>query len=410
MLKSTEILNTINTKMETIKNLAGEEKKAVFEEIKNLKSDYEMELELEKMEKETFENKVNKGEATKVEDNVKGDNKVEKVNIKNAFAKVIAGKEVTDEERKEIKNLLVEGDATKGGVGVPADISTDIQVYQDQTRNFDIRPYIEIEPVSTMKGSRPYATNQPQASGFASLDEGAEIQELYEPTFDDMNYIVRKYGGFTPLTNELLEDSTYAIYNYIVKWLAENELNTYAYQVLNGTGNKSAQGIMTEVTSTTGILKDRTEKATTAPTIRKFKSIINKDLETVSKDNLRIFTNADGYDYLDGLEDAQGHGYLQTDATKKSGFAFLGYEIVKVPSKFLANVVDGTDTLTPFIVGDLRQLYKMFDRKQMSVQSTNIGGDTWKTDTTQAKGIFRFDGKIKPANIEAVKVLLAKLA
>ena len=46
----------------------------------------------------------------------------------------------------------------------------------------------------------------------------------------------------------------------------------------------------------------------------------------------------------------------------------------------------------------------------MSVQSTNIGGATWKTDTTQAKGIFRFDGKINPANIAAVKVLLAKLA
>ena len=62
MLKSTEILNTINTKMESIKNLAGEEKKVMFEEIKNLKSDYEMELELENMEKETFENKVTTGE------------------------------------------------------------------------------------------------------------------------------------------------------------------------------------------------------------------------------------------------------------------------------------------------------------------------------------------------------------
>ncbi|OOM76581.1 phage major capsid protein [Clostridium sp. BL-8] len=404
MLKSTEILNTINTKMETIKNLQGEEKKAVFEEIKNLKVDYEMELELENIEKETFENKVNKGEAQQIEN--KEQKKPEKVNIKNAFAKVVAGKETTSEERAVIKNIVIEGDPTKGGVAIPADVSTDIKTYQDTTRNFDIRPYITVEPVTTLTGSRPYSTNQPEASGFAPVDESKAIQEMYEPTFDKLAYTIQKYAGYIPVSNELLSDSTYGIYNYLVKWLGEGELNTYAYQVFNGVGTKSAQGLLTEVAKgATGILKDRITKMTTAPGVDDFKSIFNVDLETVSGDNIVIFTNADGYQYLDTLKDATKRYYMQPDPTKASGYAFLGKEIVKVPKKFLPT--DATDGI-PYIIGDLKQLYTLYDRQAMSVQSTNVGGDAWRTDTSELKGIFRFDGKIMPANIEAVKVLYAK--
>ena len=330
---------------------------------------------------------------------------MEKVNIKNAFAKVVAGKETTQEEKAVIQNIVIEGDPTKGGVAIPADVSTDIKVYQDTTRNFDIRPYITVEPVSTLTGSRPYSTNQPQAVGFAPVDESKAIQAMYEPTFDKLAYTIQKYAGFIPVSNELLNDSTYGIYNYLVKWLAESELNTYCYQVFNGTGTKSAQGLLTEIAKTTGVLKDRISKMTTAPSVDDFKSIFNVDLETVSGDNVVIFTNADGYQYLDTLKDATKRYYMQPDATKASGNTFLNKEIVKVPKMFLPT--DATLGI-PYIVGDLKQLYTLYDRQAMSVQSTNVGGDSWRNDTSELKGIFRFDGKIMPANVEAVKVLYAK--
>ena len=233
------------------------------------------------------------------------------------------------------------------------------------------------------------------------------IKALYEPTFTELEYQVRKYAGFIPLSNELLEDSAENLLGFITRWLGENELNTYAYQVFNGTGVKSAQGIITEAKED-GLLETRVETILTAPTIKKFKTIFNVDLESIANANLVIYTNADGYDYLDGLEDKNGKGYLQPDATMKSGFNFLGREIVKVPKKFLANIVEGSDTFTPFVIGSLKDLYTMFDRKQMSIESSNIGGNAWKTDTTEVKGVFRFDGKI--ANVDAVKVLKAKLA
>lgn len=377
---------------------------------------------------ETLEAKIRVQEKVEVdqEDEIKNktkdlkdkgdDKKMENKKLGLIIAKAIKGVDLSAEEKVEIKNLVLENDRTKGGVAIPSDISTAIKVYQDATRMFDIRPYVTVEPVSTLKGSRPYATNKPQASGFASVDEGADIQAMYEPTFDDLAYNVRKYAGFIPLSNELLEDSVENILAYITRWIAENELNTYAYQIFNGTGVKSAQGIITEaVTPVTGKLLTRTEKistpiATDKAVIKKFKTTFNVDLETVTGDNICIFTNADGFDYLDGLMDSYGKPYLQPDVTKKSGFSFLGREIVKLPKKFLDNYVDGADTLTPFVIGDLKQLYTMYDREQLSIASTNIGGATWRSDTTELKGIFRFDGLLKPEALEAVKILLVKLA
>ncbi|WP_024833827.1 phage major capsid protein [Ruminiclostridium josui] len=405
MLKSAELKQELETLKASAKGLtvAGEIM-AKVEEIKALKA----KIELAEMEEADEQAEIEAKTITSKKLNN------ETANRGLILAKAIAGKELTDEEKvtfNEIKAVMVEGDKTKGGVVITPDISTMIKEFQDATRNFDIRPYLNVEPVGTMKGSRPIADNVPEASGFASLDEGAEIQALYEPTFTDLEYNVRKYAGYIPLTNELLEDSAENILAFIIKWMGENELNTYAYQVFNGTGTKSAQGILTEA-KTGGELESRTETIDSPPDIKKFKTIFNVDLESVSNVNLAIYTNADGYNYLDGLEDENGKPYLQPDVTAKSGFTFLGREIVKVPKKFIANVTTGEGesavTRTPFVIGSLKELYTMFDRKAMSVESSNIGGDAWRKDTTEVKGIFRFDGKL--VNKNAIKVLYAKLS
>ena len=109
MLKSEEILNKINTKMEEIKNLTGEEKVSMFEEIKNLKSDYEIEKQLETQQIEKVENK----------NNLKGD--VEKME----------NKELRLQEEKVFANYCrtaIANDMTTGGNGaiIPATIAARI--------------------------------------------------------------------------------------------------------------------------------------------------------------------------------------------------------------------------------------------------------------------------------------------
>lgn len=324
------------------------------------------------------------------------------ININEVFARALIGNKLNEDEEKEIRNLMVEGEKNKGGVLVPSDIQT--KIIELQRNEFDIRPYLNIEPVGSNKGARPIQTNEPKAAGFASVDEGAEIQALYEPEFGDIEYNIRKYAGYLPMTTELLEDSPENIIDFVTKWMSKNELNTYNYQVFNGTGTKSAVGILTEATKSSGKLKNCVEKLDTTPTIKTFKKVFNKDLEDLASDNIYILTNADGYDFLDGLEDKRGIPYLKPDVTKASGLAFNGKTIVKVPSKFLGNVTDSDKQRVPFIIGDLKALYTLYDRKQMSVASTQIGGDAWRKDQAELKGIFRFDGQL--IDTKAVKILL----
>jgi HK97 family phage major capsid protein len=321
------------------------------------------------------------------------------------FAKVVVG-QATAEELMEVKNVLKESVGEKGELLVPVDVQT--AIIELQRNKFDIRNYVNVEPVTVLKGTRTKEVGEPQASGFPSLDEGAAIQALYEPTFGPAEYSVRKYGGYIPLTSELLNDTPENILGYINKWLAKNELNTYAYQTFNGTGTASAEGIMQNL-ETDEKLVTRVTKQAAAPTIKDFKTIFNVDLEDIPDDGMKIFTNAAGYNHLDSLEDGNGRSYIQPDATLKSGYRFLGREIVKVPTKFLATYNDGVDDYTPFIIGDLEQLYTIYQRKGLGVSSTNVGGDSWRNDTTEIKGLFRFDGKIN-GDIKAVKILLSQMS
>lgn len=332
--------------------------------------------------------------------NITDKNKEDILNATEIFAKALVGN-ATAEELNEIKNLMIEGEKAKGGVTVPSDVAT--KIIELQRKRFDIRKYINVETVSTMKGSRPIEANKPKNTGFASVDEGKDIQALHEPEFTDFDYVIRKYAGYIPVTNELLEDTAEAFLSFIEKWMAKNEVNTYNYQVLNGTGIKAAVGIMTEA-KTGGELESRVKKIDTTPTLKTFKTVWNKDLEDLDSDNICIFTNADGYDFMDGMEDKKGNPYLQPDVTKASGYVFSGKEIVKVPTEVLANITDVDIERTPFIIGDLELLYTLYDRKQMSVESTNIGGEAWRKDQTELKGVFRFDGKL--VDKEAIKILL----
>ncbi|ADU30359.1 phage major capsid protein [Evansella cellulosilytica] len=386
-----ELLNKINTKKEEAKALLTEKKleeaKALTTEIKTLQEEYEVAATVYEETKNLVPDEPQAKQAA--------------TDLSLAFAKAVVGKA----SEEEFKNLMQEGAPEKGGVTVPKDVQT--RIIELQRKSFDIRNYINVEPVSTFKGSRPIEANQPEAVGFASVDEGAAIQKLHEPEFDELEYAIRKYAGFIPLTNELLDDTAENILAYIIRWMAKNELNTYNYQFFNGTGNKSSEGIMV-----TNALEDAKVEVdftgTPNSVIKKFKTTFNVDLEDIDSDSMVIMTNATGYDFIDGLEDKQGKPYLQPDVTKASGYSFLGKEIVKVPSKFLQNVTEGEEERTPFVVGDLNLLYTMFDRKQMSVESSKIGGTAWREDKTEVKGIFRFDGRV--VDDESVRILLAKLA
>ena len=410
MLRSDEMKQEISNLQNSAKDLmnkegvTSQELEDIQNKIKIAKNKLALQLDLEAAEKEEAQNKVNPLEKHVAPNPLNLEDKKAKANESLIFAKAITGL-ATPEEINEFRNLIQEGVDENGGYLVPADVST--RLIELQRNKFDIRKYVDIEKTGVLKGSRPKQKNEPQASGFASVDEGAEIQKLHEPIIEQVEYTVRKYAGYIPISNELLADSPENILGFIIKWLAKNELNTYAYQVFKGTGVKSAEGIMTN-TAAGKKLESRVKKMTTKPGINDFKTIFNVDLDEIGIDEMAIYTNAVGYNYLDSLVDGNGKSHIQPDATKKSGYVFLGREIVKVPSKFLSDVTEETNVFSPFIIGNLKALYTLYDRKQLTVESSKIGGEAWRKDILETKGIFRFDGRIN-GDIKAVKILLAKL-
>ena len=285
-------------------------------------------------------------------------------------------KAFADAARKGFK-AMNEGTPADGGYTVPKDISTQINKFKEN--HFSLRSYIDHETVSTNAGSRTYQTRA-QQTGFAQVGEGGKIGQGAAPKFSRIDYSIKKYAGYLPVTNELLADSDAAIANVIMQWLAGESVATENAQIL-------AKINAVEATALTGI-KD-------------IKKAVNVTLSAF-KGAITIYTNDDGVQYLDTLEDKNGRPLLSPDPAKpmdlRLSIGARSIPVVQIPNEVLAT---GEGGKVPFIVADLKEFMKEFDRQQLSVvQSTTaaIGEfNAFEEDMTLFRGIMRADFVVKDA-------------
>ena len=291
--------------------------------------------------------------------------------------KVDSIKAFADAARHGFKGAMNEGTPAEGGYTVPVDISTQINKFKEN--HFSLRGYIDHETVSTNAGSRTYQTRA-QQTGFTQVGEGGKIGQGSAPKFSRIDYSIKKYAGYLPVTNELLADSDAAIANVIMQWLAGESVATENAQIL-------AKVNSVEATAFTGI-KD-------------IKKAVNVTLSAF-KGSLTIYTNDDGVQYLDTLEDKNGRPLLSPDPAKpmelRLSVGARSIPVVQIPNEVLATA-DGNKV--PFIVADLKEFMKEFDRQQLSVvQSTTaaIGEfNAFEEDMTLFRGIMRADFVVKDA-------------
>ncbi len=287
-------------------------------------------------------------------------------------------KAFADAARRGFKAAMNEGTPADGGYTVPEDISTVINKLKEN--HFSLRPYIDQENVSTNTGSRTYQTRA-QQTGFAQVGEGGKITQAAAPKFSRINYSIKKYAGYLPVTNELLADSDAAIANVVTEWLAGESVATENAQIL-------AKINAVEATAFTGI-KD-------------IKKAVNVTLSAF-KGSVAIYTNDDGVQYLDTLEDKNGRPLLSPDPTKpmelRLSIGARSIPVVQIPNEVLAT---GEGNKVPFIVADLKEFVKEFDRQQLSVmQSTTAavtGFNAFEEDMTLFRGILRADFVVKDEN------------
>ena len=99
-------------------------------------------------------------------------------------------------------------------------------------------------------------------------------------------------------------------------------------------------------------------------------------------------TNVSGFNELAHIKDSMGRYMIQPDITKPNIYQLEGKQVVVISDRWLPNDGSGNH---PMFYGDLKQAVTLFDRQQMSLLTTNIGGGAFENDETKIRVIDRFD-------------------
>lgn len=359
------LLDSINNKKTEVKNLVEqgklEEAKNAKEELKNLQQQFDLLKDLE-----------DEG-ATQVPQNIQNGTAV-------PVQKKDPEKEFADAARRGFRNSMNEGTPAEGGYTVPEDIQTRINTYREAKAS--LIDLVDVENVSTNKGSRTYKKRS-QQTGFTKVGEGSKITGGTTPQFERMDYEIGKYAGYFPTTNELLADSDANITGVLVSWIGDESRVTRNKLILNVINQK-------EKTDLAGI--DDIKKA------------LNVTLGQAFKGTSKIITNDDGLQYLDTLKDNDGKYLLQPNPAQPMQMVLCA-GATRIAVFVIPNADFPSDTATegsrkiPMIIGDLKEGVKFFDRKQLTIMTSNIAsaGDlnAFEEDLTLFRAIEREDCRLK---------------
>lgn len=258
---------------------------------------------------------------------------------------------------------LIEGTPASGGFIVPVDAQTKINELK-RTLN-PLSGIVRIENVNTLSGTRVLEATA-DMTPFVNVAEMAQIDETDAPTFTQIKYTVAKYAGILPISKELLADTDQNLLTYVYNWLAKKSVvteNTKIVSVLNGL-SKSPVAKLDDV-----------------------KKILNVTLDPALSLLSTVVTNQDGFNYLDTQKDTQGDYLLQPNPLDPTQKMLFGR-----PVKVVSNKTLPTDTgKAPLIIGSMTDAVVLFDRQAITLQGTDIGGNSFLRDSYDIKAVTRFD-------------------
>lgn len=289
---------------------------------------------------------------------------------KSVFLKALRGKKLTEAEAnvmQDFKAGLSQGTGEDGGYIVPEDITTAI----NELRNTEdsLEQYVTVEAVKTNKGARTLE-KRADSTPFAPLSEYGDpnaMAEMSSPKFDRLEYVIDDYAGFLPVPNDLLADTDQALEQYLRRWIAKKSKATRNSLIL------AAIATLAKVSFAD---------------YKEIKTALNVTLDPAFSVVAKVFTNQDGFNFLDQIEVADGRPLLQPDPTNATKKLLYGRPIVVLANKTIATTVTG---LVPIIIGELKEAVVLWDRQQLSVDMTKEGGNAWRTNTTEFRAIERED-------------------
>lgn len=266
-----------------------------------------------------------------------------------------------------------EGTPAQGGYTVPEDIETKINHYRENGDS--LQTLITVVPVKTESGARTFRVRS-QQTGFANVAEGGAIGTKDTPNYTRLEYTVAKYAGIYEATNELMEDSDANIANELTYWIGTESRVTRNNLILAAIKTISSTAIAAGA--------DGLKKA------------LNVTLKPYFRNSAVIVTNQDGLNYLDTLKDKNDQYLLKPEVADATQYRFAGF-----PVKVYDNDTMPSNTATsgklgiPFIIGDLKEAVVMFERKGISILSSNVAGDAFAQDMTYFRAIEREVVKVR---------------
>lgn len=376
--KMRELLAKIENKQNLAKGyMEGENKdvakaREILEEIKSLKEEYEVEKAIFESEKET--NKLNEEETKEVAKTIEKQKEDEgKEDTTKAFAKAV---------KTMVNKTLNEGVSESGGYTVPEDIVTKVERLRETKES--LIDLVSVKKVNTDKGQETYKKRS-QATGFGSIEEGGKIPKAGKPQFSRISWAVTKYGGYMPVTNELLEDSDEDIESFMTEWLAD-ESRVTRNKIILAVINKKAK------TKLEGL--DDIKKA------------LNVTLGANFKSTSMIITNDDGLQYLDTLKDKDGKYLLQPNPADPMQMRLCAGATTVAVKVYSNETIPTTENKIPFIIGDLKEAVKFYDRKQLTLMASQVAVvgsgenvlNAFEEDLTLIRGIEREDAELRDEN------------
>lgn len=270
--------------------------------------------------------------------------------------------------RGRYQNLLdskTDHSGSDAGLTIPQDIRTAINTL---VRQYDsLQEYVNVENVTTLTGSRVYE-KWTDITGLANIDdEAGKIADIDDPKLSLIKYTIKRYAGISTVTNSLLADSAENILAWLSGWIAKKVVVTR---------NKAILGVV--------------DKLPTKPTLTKWDDIIDLEskVDPAIKQTSFFLTNTSGFTALKKVKNALGDYLMERDVKSPTGYSINGFAVKEISDRWLPNASSG---VMPLYFGDLKQAVTLFDRQQMSLLSTNIGGGAFETDTTKVRVIDRFD-------------------
>ena len=268
-----------------------------------------------------------------------------------------------------------EGTGAAGGYVVPEDIETKINHFRES--HDALQSLITVTPVKTDSGARTFRARSAQ-TGFANVAEGGAIAAKDTPQFSRLEYTVAKMAGYYPVTNELLEDTDQNIVAELTRWIGNESRVTRNNMILNAIKTISSTAI--------------------AEGADGLKKVLNVTLKPYFRAGAVIVTNQDGLNYLDTLKDKNDQYLLKPELADATKYTFAGFPVMVYDNATLASNTATSGKLgIPFIVGDLKEALVMFERKGITIKSSDVAGDAFLQDMTYFRAIEREVVKVRDA-------------